>query len=107
MASRPEALVAGPQRIDLRSHERHIREVWEYSYTSLTLPGLAPTPGRISDLGFQVRPSEARMRGTVPGEVLGDRLPTGRRSPGGGSREGGRATSRNEVPRKFLDGQGL
>eukprot|EP00976_Prorocentrum_cordatum_P089695 1187818-Prorocentrum_minimum.AAC.2 len=37
--------------------------------SSLTLPGLAPTPGRISD-------------------------PPGRRYPGGGSREGGRATSR-------------
>eukprot|EP00976_Prorocentrum_cordatum_P105800 1194329-Prorocentrum_minimum.AAC.5 len=41
---------------------------------SLTLPGLAPTPGRISG------PAE--------------RSDPGRRSPGGGSREGGRATSR-------------
>eukprot|EP00976_Prorocentrum_cordatum_P081275 1184330-Prorocentrum_minimum.AAC.5 len=38
---------------------------------SLTLPGLAPTPGRISG------PSERSE-------------PPGRRSPGGGSREGGR-----------------
>eukprot|EP00959_Pyramimonas_sp_CCMP1952_P130071 2719866-Pyramimonas_sp.AAC.1 len=48
--------------------------VSEIEFLRLTLPGLAPTPGRISISG----PSE---RSEAPG----------RRSPGGGSREGGRA----------------
>eukprot|EP00959_Pyramimonas_sp_CCMP1952_P219746 4594440-Pyramimonas_sp.AAC.1 len=37
--------------------------------------------------GFQVRPSEARL----PGRTMGRLSPPGRRSPGGGSQEGGRA----------------
>eukprot|EP00959_Pyramimonas_sp_CCMP1952_P321030 6718286-Pyramimonas_sp.AAC.1 len=84
---------------------------------SLTLPGLAPTLGRISGpaerseqplLGGEIprRGSREGGRATSRKVTLPGLAPTARpdfrselrgrrRSPGGGSREGGRATSRN------------